>query len=565
MKYPDLDFRPSPFSFEEGLVFLHSIKKMAGVEEAEALEHEEEVLTGEEPSPEEAELQAELGEPDTTGRSEGEFLVPLEQVVQTMASLAAVELKLQFAYLFYSEQLRGPERTALSKLFKKFAKDEADDAAYFLRRISVLTGGQGVTMPPVPAPQPTPDTTQILNNLIAGEQQAIVFLKALRHQLGDNPMRYTVEQKLSEEQEHHDTLWQHMPAEMPMGPERREKAAALVALLKRKRASAGDIGGDQSLPTDNLPAVEGAPKPPKAPAPPGPLLAPAAPPAPVGDPVDKLMIQEQAALLQQREAEAAELAAQAQEAREQAAMNAAAAESASAEAQLGQEQSQVAQEQASAATAQAQQAMEQAVMSEENAAAQANAKMNLAIRIQQFRQQLADMAMADPVGEEGLAFGEQAGPGSIVTGQQQAQAQEEEAMAMEAAAANPKAQKEMEQAQKAESEAAQQTQQAHAEISKSAGVRSRLRDLGAKLKGHVQGTVDEQVERASGTIKDKVRKSVEEVGKEKAEQYKKPLAAVAAGAGLLGANSVYQGAATRSSNKKVIESNEKVLKARGGR
>lgn len=132
------------------------------------------------------------------------------------------------------------------------------------------------------------------------------------------------------------------------------------------------------------------------------------------------------------------------------------------------------QEQAAAqAQLEAQQAQEQALMSEENAAVQAEAKMRVAMRVQQMRQALAELASQDVLAEEGMGSGQVAGPGSaapvMTMTQQQAQvappeevaaAAEQEAAAVEGAPTTPEAAKETEEAQRANQEADQQTQQA---------------------------------------------------------------------------------------------------------
>jgi bacterioferritin (cytochrome b1) len=422
----DLD-REEP-SFRDRFEFFTGLKKLAALmeEEAAAAPPQE----GEEPPRvEESVGRSYEGEPDTMGVLEGQFAAPVEDVVNTMVSLVGIEMKLQLAYLYYAEMIRGPGRDELSELFQELAEEEAADASYFLRRISVLTSGQGVPMPPVPAPQPLADRESILKQLLAYEQQAIVFLKVLRQQLGDNPMKFTVEEMLTEEQEHIDRLWQHMPEAAPT------KVAA--AMRRIKAAAAADVvAGAQALP--------------------------AAP---------EVVIQQQQADLQQLMAEREHLVATAQHLEETAHQNAAAAESAGAEVQQAQQQAQMVQQQAQQAQMQAQQATEQAAASEENAAQQAEAKMRLAMRIQQFRQQMADLAASDPVGEEGLAFGEQAAAGSPQTQQQQqqqaqAEAEEQQAQVEQAAQVDPETRKQQAEAERAQDQAEQQKAQVEHAASK---------------------------------------------------------------------------------------------------
>lgn len=121
--------------------------------------------------------------------------------------------------------------------------------------------------------------------------------------------------------------------------------------------------------------------------------------------------------------------------------------------------------------AQAGEAMEAATSATANAAAQADAKMRLSMRINEMRQQLSDIVSSDPVTEEGIGTGEVAGPGTPQTAAQQGQealvAEQEQAAAAEAAGAGgdkkpvpAKAAKEVDQAQRAQVNAVQQTAQA---------------------------------------------------------------------------------------------------------
>ena len=131
--------------------------------------------------------------------------------------------------------------------------------------------------------------------------------------------------------------------------------------------------------------------------------------------------------------------------------------------------------QAQESTARAGEAMESASMAEANAAAQADAKMRLAMRINQMRQQLADIVSSDPVMEEGVGTDEVAGPGTPQTSAQQAQvAEEEAALADEADAAaattqsGSKVKKEVGQAERAQNEADRQKAQAAGALQKAA-------------------------------------------------------------------------------------------------
>lgn len=428
----------SPF---DTATFFGALRKLAApgapAPDQDLAEHEQKVVTGDEASPADAQAMYDQGQPDTAGHLEGEFAVPLDQVVTTMAQLVSHEMKLQLAYIYYAEMLRGLNRD-LSEVFDEIAEQEIEDAKYLLRRISVLMPG-GVEVPVAPSPVPLADPQQILEQMISGEQQAIVLLKALRSMMGENPMKFTVEEMLSEEQEHLDRLWQFMPIDVPEKQASQAKIAAAVAFLRRKVGAAAQ---------------------------------PPVVPAPGAEPIEHYLLREQQLQLQQGQAETQDMAIRLQQTQDLAAQHQMAAEQANATAQQSAQQAEMATQQAAQLQQQVTASTELATSAQADAAAQADAKMRLSMRIQQIRQQLADIASQDPVAEEGLAAGVgQAGPGGPVTPQQQAEqqaaeqeAQQAEAMAQEqeqaAAVGGSKAKKEVQQAQKAQQNAQVQGQQA---------------------------------------------------------------------------------------------------------
>ena len=435
----------------QGGIFLHALRKLAAPGEPapdqNLATHAQAVASGDEASPADAEALYQQGTPDTAGHLEGEFAVPLEQAIMSMAQLVSHELKLQLAYIFYAEMLRGLNRD-LSEVFEHIAAQELDDAKYLLRRISVLMPG-GVQIPVPPSPTPLADPLQILQQMIAGEQQAIVLLKALHSQMGENPMKYTVEQMLTEEQEHLDTLWQFMPAGTPSHqPTQPAMPAAApqggeVVPPEQKMASALKLAR-KKLAQDGVPI-----------------------PPPGSEPVEAYVQREHQLSLAQSEAEKQDLMGRLAESQQMVEQHMAAADQANQSAQQAAQQASMASQQAAAQQQAAQDAQTAATQAQGQAASEAEAKMRLSIRISQIRQQLADIASQDPAAEEGMGAAGPAGAGSVSTApQQQAAAQEQamQEMAQQQMAAEqqggPKAKKETAQAQRAQQEAHVQGQQA---------------------------------------------------------------------------------------------------------
>lgn len=170
--------------------------------------------------------------PDTTGATEGPFLAPLPDVISLIAQMVSNEFKTQAYYVYYANMLRGLEHEGIAEEFMEHAAHELEHANYLLRRMGVLSPG-GVSIPPYPPPEPLSDPTEIVQAMIVVEQMGLSLWKQLLAVMGENPMRYTVEEFLQREEEHQDELWQLVPAEalppMPTGQEQAPAAAEQAA------------------------------------------------------------------------------------------------------------------------------------------------------------------------------------------------------------------------------------------------------------------------------------------------------------------------------------------------
>ena len=161
---------------------------------------------------------------DITGTIEGQFTVPLPEAVSLMAQMVSNEFKTQAHYVYYANMLRGTDRAGIAEEFEDHAKDELEHANYLLRRIGVLSPG-GISIPPYPPPKPLYNPQQIVREMIVVEQIGLNLWKQLHSILGDNPMKYTVEQFLQTEEAHQDELWQFLD---PMAPAQQMDEAAVM-------------------------------------------------------------------------------------------------------------------------------------------------------------------------------------------------------------------------------------------------------------------------------------------------------------------------------------------------
>ncbi len=468
--------------------------------------------------------------------SEGEML-PEDQALMAVVQLISHELKTHLAYIFYAQMLRDLSREGLAEVFEEHAKAEIADASYLLRRAGVMSPNP-ISLPPTPGPVPVSDPGEILKIMIAAEQQAIVLGQMLHNMLGDDPMAYTIEQMLGDEQAHLDKLMQFVPAAAPAKKPAAEKVAAAIARIK--------TAAQQPKPGPKSVVV----------------------PEPGSEPVESYLAREQELAAAQAEAEKQDLAQRLGEAHGMLEQQQAQTESLTAENQQLQEQMSMVQQQADTATQQAQDSMTMAQQSSEQAAAEADAKMRLSMRIQQLRQQLAQIVSADPVMEEGIGFGDQAGPGAPVTPmqQQQAAAEQQEAEAMGLAPKEPSGDK-----AKAEGEKkpeGEKKEKAEAKTDKSKDKPSKDKSKGTEVTVKTSGVVSrlaQAVRRAPGAVRSGVRGAVEDVGSAAGEAHAKAFTktlgdtakatvkSVAADrrvqAGAAGAGALYAGSKIRSAVK----------------
>lgn len=471
--------------------------------------------------------------PDTTGAVEGPFLAPLPTVVELMAQMVSNEFKTQAYYVYYANMLRGLSHEGIAEEFMEHAGHEMEHANYLLRRMGVLSPG-GVPIPPYPSPEPLADPQEIVQAMIVVEQMGLSLWKQLLSVMGENPMRYTIEEFLQREEEHQDELWQLVEAPTPGAAQpapateetpapdqqpgtstqvkvetgapktardvvaevaRRKQAEVLMTertmALRREadRLAKKDQSREEMNPqtpqqlevlapfvlktTDNT----AKPKDAKPAQPPTSALltkfdqvtkksafgGPEIPP-------EEYVAQEQQLSAQQAMAEAAHaktVAMQSAQAAQQAQAEAAAAQQQLAEVQQLLQQSQAEAQQNSMSTMQATQ---QAAEAEARAAEHSIGKMNLGMRVNQMRQELANFVMQDPVSETAATVSDLAAQGQPATPMQQQQADaaaQQQAMGGgEAPQPSAETQDQQSEAARAQDDASQQQQQADASAQK---------------------------------------------------------------------------------------------------
>ena len=197
---------PNGFSLAEAGLFLSAFRKLAADVEAQ-------------PSP-----------------LAPEYAAPPEDVVRTCLAIAAQLLHAHTAYTVYAAALRGPAHTALAEEFKSIAEADLEDVEYFLTRANVIADGAPLQLPPVPPPPALSDEAEMVQHIIEGAHRLIALMKTLHVQVGEHPMKYTVEAQIDGEQAHLDRLTKLLPARAPQTAP--AKVAHLVSAVKRASAEA---------------------------------------------------------------------------------------------------------------------------------------------------------------------------------------------------------------------------------------------------------------------------------------------------------------------------------------
>ena len=163
--------------------------------------------------------------PDMTGMLEGQFNVPVEQVLEKLKAIIAMKFRKMVGYFTYAQSFRDHAWRAIKDEFGEHAHDEHEDAEFYVKR-AVALGGP-VHMEDIAAPPPSNNPLGILKMMARAEQEAIAAQRELLQLVGDeNPMRVGIEEALHHDQHHLDEMWQVMTQEEHQGVELGEEPMA---------------------------------------------------------------------------------------------------------------------------------------------------------------------------------------------------------------------------------------------------------------------------------------------------------------------------------------------------
>lgn len=150
-----------------------------------------------------------VGEPDTTGKLEGKFKVPLNKMIGMLNQLLNAEYGQWMRYYHYAIVLRGHARDALAAEFEAHAGEELEHANKLAMRVLGL-GGYPIPKMDAP-PSPLKETEDILKELLQREQRGMALYRNVHKECGDNEgTRQILEENMTVEQDHIDELWRYL-------------------------------------------------------------------------------------------------------------------------------------------------------------------------------------------------------------------------------------------------------------------------------------------------------------------------------------------------------------------
>jgi bacterioferritin (cytochrome b1) len=143
----------------------------------------------------------------------GDYKAPLAEVLSAIQTMIETELATALAYSTYAASVRGFSRITLADEFQEHADKETEHAEYLMRRASVLGGP--LQLNPITPPVGSTDPTDIIQRMVRMEQEGLVKWRLLHSLVGDtNPMKFKIEEYLTDEEEHLDDLLQLLPEEL---------------------------------------------------------------------------------------------------------------------------------------------------------------------------------------------------------------------------------------------------------------------------------------------------------------------------------------------------------------
>lgn len=147
--------------------------------------------------------------PEMSGVLEGQFAIPIVEMISRLNKLLAMEYNSWLTYMHYSQMVRGPYREQLSEIFLEHADEELKHVRALSLRIAVLGGVTSTDTGKVP---PATKIEDMIPILIRQEQEALKEYRKVLRLVGHNEgLRQVLETIVEVEQEHTDELWLLLP------------------------------------------------------------------------------------------------------------------------------------------------------------------------------------------------------------------------------------------------------------------------------------------------------------------------------------------------------------------
>ena len=146
--------------------------------------------------------------PDTTGKLEGKFKIPLNAMIRKLNQIIEAEYSQWMRYYHYAIVMRGYARDALAAEFEEHAEDELEHLNRIAMRVVGLGGYPTTSMD---HPVPLKGIEEILKELLFREQEGVELYRNVLALCGDNEgTRQVIEGNIEAEQEHIDELWRYL-------------------------------------------------------------------------------------------------------------------------------------------------------------------------------------------------------------------------------------------------------------------------------------------------------------------------------------------------------------------
>jgi len=145
---------------------------------------------------------------------EGQFAVPMEQMISALCDLLSCKYAIEMAYRSFSDRVRGPWRDGLVEHWQEHAKDERQGSYDLAMKIIGLGGDPNICH--IGYDPSGPDVTAFCHTLAKMELDMIAKAQKVVDYSGDNTALRVMAENIMELDTHHLDDLRRMCPEMPL-------------------------------------------------------------------------------------------------------------------------------------------------------------------------------------------------------------------------------------------------------------------------------------------------------------------------------------------------------------